>query len=165
MKLKHTDLRNITYFPERSQTNVVVQMDEEQTVDWLLFGEATLRTIRTDGVVVWRLEGLMGGTTDPHHDSAYALRLPLVALEFSFIHAHCALFHAMVSPLDPEEFRVPLPGYNPRKGPDVITCQRCENRHLIVPEGFYVPSFNQKLYDLVVGKKVSITIGRPSSVS
>jgi hypothetical protein len=115
------------------------------------------------------------GACDPEHDTAYALRLPLIGVEFEWADHHQFRFHGYVEPgLDPTDrhntFHVPLPGYDPTTHPKAETCNGKKNckwgdgkKHVIVPEGFYVPSFNPELYKLVAGKRVVILMGKAPS--
>lgn len=112
------------------------------------------------------------GTCDFEHDSAYALKLPLVGVTFNTATYHTAKFTAWVDPNDVEGFHVPPPGYNPMEHPKIHHCsgvydpkkeQYCKwgdgKPHIIVPQGFYVPPVEPKLYQLVRGKKVTVHIG------
>ena len=38
-------------------------------------------------------------------------------------------------------------------------CQDCEDPHIILPEGVYLPPNNDELYEMVRGRKVLIIIG------
>jgi hypothetical protein len=155
------------------QSYVQLEWDWETRIAWLKFGEATLRhpSDRRDGR--WNLEARMGlGATDPEHDTAFALRLPLIGVEFEWADHHQFRFHAFVDPsLDPNDehngFHVPLPGYDPTKHPNAHQCNGKRNckwgdgePHVIVPEGFYVPPYLGSLYKLVAGKRVEIILGK-----
>ena len=164
-----TDLRSITRDSERCLTTVILHADWETRVTWLEFGQASLhrqKESRHDGR--WRLEAyLTEGVTDFEHDSAYALKLPLIGLQLNdlAVHYHSTHLVAWVDPEDSDNFRVPDPGYNPAKHKDAYVCKdkRClderKKGHIIIPEGFYVPPVNQELYKLVRGKRVEIRIG------
>ena len=99
------------------------------------------------------------GITDFEHDSAYALRLPLIGLKFVMSYNHTIHFEAYIDPHNEDEFRVPPVNYDPTKHERAYTCEDCEEHHPVVPEGFYVPPFDKELYDKVKGHKVRITIG------
>ena len=107
------------------------------------------------------------GVTDFEHDSAWALRLPLIGLTWDglLVHYHTAHLLAWVDPDDLDGFNVPGPGYDPAKLPGAHKCKdkQCLKNdptgHIIVPEGNYVPPTNPVLYRQVRGKMLEITIG------
>ena len=167
MELQLTDLRYITRRSDTRRTEVTVHLDWDTKFKWLVMGECNLRhnESQTEKIRHWWLDAKMdGGVTDFEHDSASAVRLPLVAVTFGQVFNHRVSVHALVAPNNDfhEDFHVPLPGYNPKQHKDTVKCERCKDRpHLIVPEGFYVPPFNEELYKLVAGKEVDIYIGQP----
>lgn len=165
-----TDLRPISRDSDRCLSTVYIELDWETKVKWLTFGQAQLvhqsdTSYREQGR--WRLEAHMGmGATDFEHDSAYALRLPLIGVHFCGIRYQQTHIVAWVDPnLNPtdrsNDFHVPGPGYDPTKLPEAHVCKlkECRKPHPIVPQGHYVPPFNADLYQLVRGKRVEITIG------
>jgi hypothetical protein len=175
--VKETDLLSISRGTDKCRSYVTMEWDWETQITWLKFGEATLRTNdRRDGK--WTLEARMGhGACDPEHDTAFALRLPLIGVEFEWADHHMFRFHGFVEPgLDPNDrhntFHVPPPGYDPTKHPKAETCNGkydgkknwCKwgdgKKHIIVPEGFYVPPFDPELYKLVAGKRIQIMLGK-----
>jgi len=133
--------------------------DRSKDMKWLLLGETQLRKFERPGnPPYWWLAAYLGeGATDYEHDSAYALRLPLIALEFQRVEYHCAEFYAVVHPNQPSDFYVPWPGYNPLKGAEVCTECKGDDAHKIVSE--YVPAHDAGLYKQVAGKLVLISIG------
>jgi hypothetical protein len=161
--VEETDLRPISRRGYRCLTTVRLfpNWDPANAVTWLKIGEARLRSARdgrADGR--WLLEAyLTAGTTDFEHDSAYAIRLPLIGVQFEGVDYHATRVSAWVDPgNDFEDFHVPRPGYNPMALPNAEKCtdKRCEEPHVIVPEGFYVPPFDADLYAAVRGKRVEI---------
>jgi hypothetical protein len=96
--------------------------------------------------------------TDFEHDSAYALSLPLIGLEFQGVHYHQTQIRAWVG-VNPEHFHVPLPGYDPTKHPKAVVCTNCPKKHPIVPEGFYFPPFERELFKKIRGREVLIKVG------
>ena len=165
--VKETDLRSITRDSARLRTDVILLEDPDgcRQIRWLMAGES--RLTRNDHLNIWLLEAhLGGGATDPEHDTAYAFRLPLIGLTFEMVAWHDARFSAWVDPnVGAEEvggsFHVPWPGYDPAKAPGAVVCKSksCHKRHVIVPEGLYVPPFDPALYEAVRGKRVAIHIG------
>jgi len=168
-----TDLRNITRRSDRLKTVVRIHLNWETKRDWLVLGETQIRAQKDGGGDGrWRLEAYLGkGVTDFEHDSAYAVRLPLIGLQLGplAVSYHRTELFAWVDPNeDPAfspDFRVPRPGYNPMTHPDIHVCKTkgClednPKGHIIVPQGFYVPPFDAELYEAVRGKKVEISIG------
>lgn len=169
--VKKTDLTKISRNTKKCRTSVQLDWDWETRVEWLIFGECSLRTgDRRDGK--WELGARFTyGVTDFEHDSIWACKLPLIGVEFRFADKHSFLFQGFVDPtIDVNDrrpaFHVPRPGYDPRTDPGAHECKEKACRgdkpfpHLIVPEGFYVPPFDAELYKLVAGKRVEITAGR-----
>ena len=174
--VKETDLLSLSRGTDKSRSYVYLEWDWETRIKWLTFGQATLRTNdRRDGR--WTLEARMGhGATDGEHDTAIVLRLPLIGVEFEWADHHQFRFHGYVEPgLDAKDrsngFHVPRPGYDPTKHPKAEMCNGkydgkknwCKwgdgKKHVIVPEGFYVPPFDPELYKLVAGKRVQLLLG------
>lgn len=158
--LKTTDLSAITRRADRCLTTVTVDWDWQTQIRWLVFGEAKLRgheRNRTHELMAY----LNGGMTDFEHDSAYALCLPLIGLQWTSMDYHTSHFVAWVNPNveSDRDFRVPRPGYSPADLPESKMCRRCKPHHIIVPEGYYQPPYDGELYKLVRGKRVEITIG------
>jgi hypothetical protein len=169
-----TDLRDISRESDVCSTIVRLSLDWDRdsprrpVIDWLKFGQANLRRHNDsshDGR--YSIEAyLKEGVTDFEHDSAYALRLPLVGVQLASLPV---LYHntILVGWVDSahdegyEEFHVPRPGYNPMEHPKAVTCEdeHCAEKHIIVPEGFYVPPFDLELFNFVRGKRVEIIIG------
>lgn len=165
MDVKETDLRSITRDSDTCKTTVELRLgdvwDRGTEIKWLTFGRAQIRKMETDGFPNWRLAAYLKNATDFEHDSAFAFRLMLVALEFKFVENHCTVLQALVHPSYSDEFHVPRPGYNPLELPESTECPDCEEKHIIVPEGFYVPPFDAELFEAVAGKSVTIYIGAP----
>ena len=158
--LEFTDLSDITRRSDRAMTTVIIQPDYRginEPLKWLEFGEAQLRK---EERICWLSAYLTEDVSDFEHDSAHALRLPLIGLEFKHLWYQSAYFRAWVNPNNPDDFRVPRAGYNPMKHPDAYTCEAeyCEP-HIIVPEGYYCPPHDVELYDAVKGREVEIIIG------
>lgn len=161
MKIEKTDLHSITRSPDKCRSFVWIVDDDDDDHprhDWLVFGEADLRA--RDNGKSW-LEAYLNNATDFEHDSAFALRIPLVGLQFVRMRHSSALFRAWVDPNGYDEFYVPLPGYNPLEHKDTVKCdgKRCGYKHFIVPEDLYVPPFNKELYEAVRGKEIQIRVG------
>lgn len=161
-----TDLRAITRDTDKCRTVVALYLDDYTRTSWLRFGQAQLSSERLAGQ--YRLEARMTeGVTDFEHDSAYALRLPLIGVQLdgSFVRYHTTYLIGWIDPNAEEDFHVPDPGYDPAKLQDAYRCRdaRClrdnPDGHIIVPEGYYVPPSNPHLYKLVAGKRVEIAIG------
>lgn len=163
-----TDLRAITRDADKCRTTVALYLDGYTRTPWLRFGQAQLSSQSERHTGRSRLEARMtAGVTDFEHDSAYALRLPLIGVQFDglLVRYHTTFLIGWIDPDAEEDFRVPGPSYDPAKLQDAHRCRdvRClkdnPDGHIIVPEGYYVPPHNPKLYKLVAGKRVEIAIG------
>lgn len=153
----YADLRGITRDADKVITEVTLELFNKRN-PWLVFGQANLRSI--DHGKVWLLESyLKDDATDLEHDSAYALRLPLIGVTLEGIYYHTARIEAWVYPGSFHDFHVPVQGYDPFHMEDTMTCNDCEKPHIIVPRELYVPPFNQNLFDYARGGHVSISIG------
>lgn len=179
--VEETDLRNITRDSKRIVCTVTIDLGcddagHEKRLCWLRFGQAQIRKNGKTGE--YRLEAhLKDNACDFEHDTAYAVRLPLIGLQLDELAVHYSQTHlvAWIHPNVDEgfnDFHVPRPGYNPMKHKDAFTCDGIYDEkkkkyckwgegkpHIIVPEGFYVPPFDKELYRAVRGKRVDIVIG------
>ena len=169
-----TDLTHLTCGPrDNRRTWVRLEWDFEERDEWLKFGVATLRP-QSDrrNTNQWCLEAPMAnGITDFEHSTAIAVRLPIVGLYLNFMSHGTAHYTAFVDSSayvydahrpDRSNFHVPRPGYDPRKHKGSHQCEMKEcrvSKHLIIPEGFYVPPVDPELYEAVKGKKVEIIFG------
>lgn len=156
------DIRAITRRSDSCLTTVTVHLDWQTRLRWLVFGEAQIQRLKRNFLLKAYLPA---GVTDFEHDSAYALRLPLVGLELDDLLVNYQQTHlvAFVDPSEPKDFRVPRAGYDPLKMDGTVTCSHGECKkspHLIVPEGHYAgPPFDRELYEAVRGKRVEIVAG------
>lgn len=159
-----TDLRSITRMSDVFRTRVTVHMVEYgvSNLQWLILGLTQLTPRRGANEGRWTLEAKMTeGVTDFEHDSACAMRLPLIGVTFEHVISGLVRFNAWIDPNDFDDFRVPRAGYDPTKHPKAIICEdkHCEKSHVIVPEGFFVPPMDRDLYKAVRGKRVEIIMG------
>jgi hypothetical protein len=148
------DLRHITRDSSRAVCRVRIQASDYHDYEWIVCGVANLQMEKHFCRLTARTNA---GITDFEHDSAYALSLPLVGVEFEFTMNHHSQFRAWVRPDDLSDFNVPPPGYDPTKDEKAEKCKRCKPRHWIVPA--FVPPPNGKLFDKVRGRKVQISFG------
>jgi hypothetical protein len=161
------DLRPITRESDRYQTVVRIYRDGFRHKRWIVLGQAALER-RGDGFdkpLRWDFEAyLTEGVTDFEHDSARAIRIPLIAVEFKHVWYGHAEFNAVIDPMNGRGFHVPPPGYNPMELPETRQCTHPECKdepHLVVPEGHYVPPTNEELFKKVAGRYVQIIFGVP----
>jgi hypothetical protein len=163
-RVEPVDLRAITRNSDKIITRIYV-CDSFHTRQqrWITLGECKLMRPVERSPMRWLLAAyLTDGVTDFEHDSAYALRLPLLALHFDMWEMGQAWFYAIIDPNDPDEFHVPPPGYNPMEHKEARLCKEghCKKEpHIIVPEDFYTPPHDAKLYRKVACRPVLITIG------
>jgi len=103
--------------------------------------------------------------TDFEHDSAHAFNLTLLGVGFEEVTFGLTTVTAVISPRSSENFKVPVPGYNPMEHADTKECKyypNCKrNPHLIIPEQFYQPPCNTSLFKIMAGMAVEITFGTP----
>lgn len=157
MQIEETDLTGITRDPQEAITEVYIHEDRYARPQlWLKFGQAQLRNEES---FCWLSAYMMSGVTDWEHDSAYALRLPLIGVQFESVYYHKTKITAWVDPSNPDEFHVPTPGYDPTMLDEASLCSECDEPHMMVPPGYYVPPFDKKLYEKVKGKRLTIYIG------
>ncbi|NIT79617.1 MAG: hypothetical protein GWN58_33205 [Anaerolineae bacterium] len=161
----YADLRDISRGADKCLTTVTIRMGEwwDRATDqpWLKFGMADIRHFGDTDFPWWRLAAyLKSGATDFEHDSAFALRLPLATLDYTFTMNHGSRFLGIVHPDMADEFHVPLAGYSPLEKANL--CPHCKETeaHLMVPEGNYVPPFEAELWEAVRGRPVVIHLGR-----
>jgi len=143
-------------------------------VTWIEAGESDLRS--SNDRTQWDLTARLGPSEEGHtvptdfeHDSAYAFCLPLIGVRFDMAMGHNMIFTAWINPRT-ESFGVPPADYDPRKHPRTTMCTDKDciegplehgfGPHMIVPEGFYIPEHNAKLFEQMRGLKVEIVFER-----
>jgi len=161
-----TDLKAITRNSDRCLTRIFISdkygMNQRE---WLRFGQCQMDD--HDRKKTTTIKAYLLNATDFEHDSAYALQLPVVGLYFDSLFYHTVTFGAWVAPdAGPDKdgrwasFHVPRPGYDPQQHEESKECSDCHcDRHIIVPEEFYVPPFDNELYQAVRGCRVEIRVG------
>jgi hypothetical protein len=179
MKIPKTDLRSICRERDKYLVTVNVKGPPGRPErPWLLLGEANLEPLERMDSRVWWLKAYLGARsakegvpTDFEHDSAYVCRLPLIGVEMRGVRYNRTVVSAWVESNDPDDFHVPLPGYDPRTHERSFLCEEecCTGTptedgggaHIIVPEGFYVPPFEPELFEAVKGQQVEIVFSIP----
>lgn len=158
-KLPPVDLRSICRASDRCLTEVYVSIDRYGPHEhkWLVLGEGHLDRYIPERDE-YTLRAYLGrDATDFEHDSAYAAQLALQGVSWKNVMYHCAEFTAFIPPdIEPDDFHVPAPGYNPFKWDETKTCDWCGDGHPIVPEGYYVPPGDPNALKLLRGKRVRI---------
>lgn len=159
-KFELIDLTAITRKPHVARTIVSIY-DDYRPHEWLVFGAAQFNHM--EKMHMWSLNARMAaGITDFEHDSAYALKLPLIGLEFEgVLYDHYVRFNAFIAPDALDDFCVPTSSaYNPTTLPGGGPCTTCKgkDKHLLVPDGYFVPPRDPALYELVRGKRVEISL-------
>jgi len=168
------DLTSITRQAKRCITTVDLVAPYEKNIPWLRLGQCNLS--KRDRTKEWTLDAHMAeGVCDFEHDSAYALKLPLIGVGLdeglAVLYSKTRLV-GWINPGVEDEFHVPPPGYDPTKHHDAHMCSGIYNEkkkqyckwnngkpHFIVPKGYYVPRHNGKLYEQLRGMQVEISIG------
>jgi hypothetical protein len=145
------DLRKITH--GGSECYVALVDGYGHRVDWLTLGLVDFQEL--EHCREWLLKAAIEHATDGEHDQAYALRLPVVGLQFEHLWDGRAHFTAWVAD-DPDEFRVPPPGYDPRD--KTRRCDSCDPKHSFAP---YLPDHDPDLFQEVKGLRLEISVGPP----
>jgi hypothetical protein len=133
------------------------------TVPWLQLGRSRLMAPEGTKDRTWRLSVMAGrNAQDETGSRALILRLPLVGVEIEFIYGRgqrlsLSAFVGSSVDLDDDrdrsgEFRVLAPGVDPFAG---APTEGADN-HPVIP---YLPPFDKRLYRIVRGLQVSISIG------
>jgi hypothetical protein len=166
LRFPFSDLRAVTRESERYLTRVKLYHDHFRSKEWFIMGQARLtKQARENGPSRWTFDAYLAeGATDFEHDSAYAIRMGLIGVEFKSIYYGHTEVVAVIDPIDFDGFCVPPPGYNPMKLPDAEKCEddHCKGEpHIIVPEGHYVPPNDAELFKKVRGRFIEITFGVP----
>lgn len=154
-KVRFADFRGITRDPHVSTCRVDLEVLGARK-PWLAFGTPMLERGREGR---WVLKAhLRDGATDGEHDSAYALKLPLVGLEFTYTLYGHFYFRAFVSAEEPGDFRVPHASYDPFVGAQ--RCRTCKGKY---SHAFcdFLPPAEPGLYEAVAGLPVVISAGCP----
>jgi hypothetical protein len=154
-----TDLCSITCDSDKVKT--IVRLCDEfghRDLEWLIFGRCGVRLARENQRPArwWLQAHLAKGATDWEHDNAFALRLPLVAIEMQMVLGSNVILGALIDGRDPADFRVPPPGYDPIAEGEICKDEHCGRRHPVVDR--YLPPENPELLRVVMGRQVEIFI-------
>jgi hypothetical protein len=143
-------------------TEIAIWNDYEKSKR-LLLGEVML--MPRDGhhhKGIWSLGAYLLNATDFEHDAAWLLKMELVGVELDSMTYGQTCIQGWIRADHSEAFRVPSAGYNPVKHKDATPCRekdcRRGEKHIIVPEGFYVPPENPELFNIVRGRRIEITM-------
>lgn len=153
------DLRSICRDSDKAYTQVFVIPDRysHHKFLWIWVGQGFLdRPNREYGT--YTLRAYLGrGATDFEHDSAHAFQMELYGVQFRHVmYNHTVLSAFIPSDATLDDFKVPLPGYDPFSV-DPYLCKECPGEeHPIVPEGMYVPKGDPTQLDILRGKRVEI---------
>jgi len=124
---------------------------------WLEFGQCSIVNENNNCFIGGRMRD---GITDFEHDSCYVVRIDLIGLQYKYTHNHVSTFDAWLT-TNPKEIRIHSSDFRPEnlEGPDgPYQCEECSPRHLILPEGYYVPPMYEQAR-IVAGQQVVITTG------
>lgn len=152
------DLRAITRDADKAETTVSFFDEIHAEVPWIRLGAAALHQRRSRGGLLWELTAyLADGVTDPDEHSAYALWLPLIGVTFEGVHYHMTTVYGVVG--HDTAFRVPPPGYDPKKIVGAEMCADCDPPHLILPEGYGAPPYDARVHARAAGRVVVVRFG------
>lgn len=160
-RLPYLDLRSVSDCEEIETLIEIRHPIRGQWRRWIRLGYIRV-SIDEDGDGL--LEGIIGrGATDPEEDVPRVLRLPIGILSQRSFHGAPEITAVILA--QSTSFRVPPPGYNPFAEPGARICQTCEDKHPIVPEGFYVPPENKPAYAAARGRIIRLSFRPPRRVT
>lgn len=120
---------------------------------WMYLRQTRLRPMGGGDCERWRFSAFLTDATDNEHDSAYAMTISLVGLRFLYAD-YVVVWAGFVEPTTAAYCRVPPVGYNPAADPKARVCDRCDEKHVVVP--YYQPPVDLELFQLVRGRLVRI---------
>ena len=141
------DLRGITRDIDRTETRVVLgSFDDREAYTCLVLGSTNL--VHNERLDTWRFSArVRDGATDGEHDSAYAIRMPLIGVRLDNVNCGTTCITGWVDPVVDNDrrgdFRVPPLGYDPFAGS--TRCDTCTDAHRIVAEGLWLPPFDKAI--------------------
>lgn len=148
------DLRAVTRDADRFLTEVRVVIPESRNEHvWIKAGLGDLINEGNNQGIRIRLKA---GVTDGEHDSAIAVSIPLIGLEFEFVSNGVLYAKAWIATNPGNPFRVSPPGYNPAGAEGVHICSGdsgCSTPHPMVD---YLPPETPELWSRMRGWKVKI---------
>ena len=140
------DYRYLTRHSDRCLTKIILGHSRVGQYCWLKAGASRLRLTDRDSMV-WTLDAYYDdGVTDQEEDSAFVYTLPLIGVTFDCAWGTLTTFKAFLHSLDFGQFRLTEANYSPATDPEAFTCERCEEKHLIIPH--YVPPQTQDTFNL-----------------
>jgi hypothetical protein len=159
------DLKNISRSIDKIVTEITIGRDyDRQEQVKISLGEISLTEGDNRSRGQWSLRAYWdGGMTDPEHDSAYILWLPLVGLQLDMIHYGQTILKGFVGGGDSSDFRVPGPDFKIKRLEAAEKCTQCrgKDKHLMLPEGLWLPEENPELLSKLAGRVVEIRIYQP----
>lgn len=122
---------------------------------WLKFGACR---ITNEGRNCFIGSRMRDGITDFEHDSAYAVHISLIGLQYKFTDNHTSHFEAFLT-TTPEDIRIYPADFEPEKVKGSWKCKQSHcDKHLMLPDGFFTPPMYE-FARVVAGKRISITMG------
>lgn len=135
------DIHALTYGSHRIKTTLSLLNDESRYIPWITLGEVCI--LRLDGRDEWILsaEAANDPSIDETHEVIKVISLKLGCVTFkNMMHHGCVYLVGTICAEDPNDFRVPTPGYNP------------------LLQGGHLPPKNPELFEKLKGRKVEISI-------
>jgi len=160
------DFRPLSRNSDKILTTVILYTDHERS-EWIKLGEIMLRSRDSHHFRgIWELGAYLSNATDFEHDAAWLLKMELVGVTFDSIEYGQTRFEGFIRADSEECFKIGDADYNPLKHPEAKSCKgtakeycRRGEKHVIVPEGFYVPPVNAPLFNIVRGRRVEVITG------
>jgi hypothetical protein len=163
MKRKKLDLTNLT--GKGTKATVYIQ-DKGKQEKWIEVTNVYLtkrNSLRFPDVYTLHAY-VSNNVTDVEHDTPCAFQIPLIGLRLSGIIAGSVTIEAFIEPLnygqafENDDFRVPKKGWDQMKEAIPCSWENCKGKHLVVPEGYYIPPHNRELHQEFSGRKITIHI-------
>lgn len=160
------DFRPLSRNSDKILTQVLLYTDHERS-EWIKLGEIMLRQRDSHHFRgVWELGAYLSNATDFEHSAAWLLKMELVGVTFTAVEYGQTRFEGFIRADEEDQFRVGNADYNPLTLPESKKCGgakkdycRRGEKHIIVPEGFYVPPTNADLFHIVRGRRVEVITG------
>lgn len=161
-KLPVLDLRPCTRNSDFCLTCIWVIDSHRKEHLWIVGGEAQLLRAGDSDLNRGRWYLKMYGTAkglnlvDREHDSAYALYIELIGVDFDSVAYQQTSLYGWITPQDPESFRVPKSNDLLSTGDLPCELEECqEDPHYMTD--YYQPAPDAELYERLMGRRVHVT--------
>ena len=157
------DLTKITCNSDKTLSVISFRDIEKGDGTWLVSGEVLLAKSDRDNYCT--ISARMPHLIDSDHSYAYAFRFEVVGLEFDMVTQGRCVYTAWIrgDVSSGYSFHVPDGVYSPKVDKS-MKCKSCKGNnepahYYMGNDGNYLPPQNDKLFELVRGRSISISIG------